>query len=145
MNTTDGALTARCPACGRLNRVRRVASGAPHCGNCGRPLPWIVDADQSTFHAAVEESSLPVLVDFWAPWCGPCRIVEPAVERVARDLAGRLKVVKVNADLTPELGQRFNVRGIPTLIIFDHGRVVDRQTGASPWALPSWVESHLAS
>ena len=105
----------------------------------------VLEFTDANWEKEVEQSDVPVVVDFWAPWCGPCRIVEPAVERVARDLAGRLKVVKVNADLTPELGQRFNVRGIPTLIIFDHGRVVDRQTGASPWALPSWVESHLAS
>jgi len=145
MSTTGDALTVRCPSCGRANRVRRAAPGAPHCGNCGKPLPWLVDETGDTFHAAVEESALPVLVDFWAPWCGPCRLIEPVVERLARDLAGRLKVVKVNSDLAPELAQRFDVRGIPTLLIFDHGRVVDRQTGANPTGLPAWVESRAAA
>jgi thioredoxin 2 len=142
---TDDALTVQCPNCGRRNRVRRAAPGAPHCGSCGKPLPWQVDADDRSFHAAVEESSLPVLVDFWAPWCGPCRMIEPVVERLARDQAGRLKVVRVNADVAPELARRFDVRGIPTLIVFDHGRVVDRTAGANRTALPGWVQSHLAS
>jgi thioredoxin 2 len=145
MSATNDALTVRCPGCGRLNRVRRAAPGAPHCGNCGRTLPWQVDADAGTFHEAVEESSVPVLVDFWAPWCGPCRMVEPVLERLARDHAGHLKIVRVDSDLAPELSQRFDVRGIPTLIVFDHGRLVDRMTGANTAALPRWVESHLAS
>jgi thioredoxin 2 len=105
-----------------------------------------VDVDQTTFCAAAEQSSLTVLVHFWAPWCAPCRIIEPVVERLSRELAGRLKVVRVNSDLAPELGQRFNVRGIPTLILFDRGRRCDRLTGApNAAALRSWLEGHLAS
>jgi thioredoxin 2 len=146
MSTTDQRSTVVCPHCGRANRLRQSAPGAPHCGGCARPLPWLVDADQPTFRAAVEESQLPVLVDFWAPWCAPCRIVAPVLERLSREMAGRLKVVKVDADQAPEVAQRFDVRGIPTLIIFDRGRVLDRLTGApSPPALQSWVETRLAS
>jgi thioredoxin 2 len=106
----------------------------------------MMDADTASFHAAVEESPLPVLVDFWAPWCGPCRIVEPALEQLSRELAGRLKVIRVNSDLAPELSQRFNVLGIPTLILFDHGQLRDRITGAqNVTALRRWLDSQLAS
>lgn len=146
MNTTNQTLIVSCPKCSKPNRVRPAAPGAPHCGACGKPLPWLVEADQANFQAVVEQSPLPVLADFWAPWCGPCRIVEPVVEELSRERAGRLKVAKVNADVAPELSQRFNVHGIPTLILFDRGQVVDRVTGAlSASALRSWVESRLAT
>jgi thioredoxin 2 len=135
-----------CPNCGTANRLRVVAKGAPHCGTCGKPLPWLVESDEPTFKAAVEESSLPVLVDFWAPWCGPCKIVEPVVEQISRDLAGKLKVVKINSDLAPQLGSRFEIRGIPTLLLFENGQLRDRVTGALPApALRSWVDSRLTS
>jgi thioredoxin 2 len=135
-----------CPHCGKANRVRAAAPGAPHCGACGKALPWLVEADQDTFGAAVEQSSLPVLAEFWAPWCGPCRMVAPLVERLSAELAGKLKVVKINTDLAPGLGQRFNVHGIPTLILFDSGQVRDRMTGApSAAALRRWVDTQLAS
>ncbi|HZU17683.1 MAG TPA: thioredoxin [Candidatus Dormibacteraeota bacterium] len=135
----------RCPGCGRGNRLRGGVAGVPHCGSCGRPLPWLVEASEADFSEIVERSPLPALIDFWAPWCGPCRMVAPAVEQISRDLAGRLKVVKVNTDREPSLAQRFGVRGIPTLVLIRGGAEQDRVTGAmSAAALRSWVERQLA-
>jgi len=135
-----------CANCGAKNRIRPSERGSPHCGTCGKPLPWMMDADSASFHAAVEESPLPVLVDFWAPWCGPCRIVEPALEQLSRELAGRLKIIRVNSDLSLDLSQRFNILGIPTLILFEGGRVRDRITGAqNVTALRRWLDSQLTS
>ena len=135
-----------CTDCGKGNRVRAAASGAPHCGSCGKPLPWLVELGQESFAEAAEQSPLPVLVDFWAHWCGPCRMVAPAVEQLSRELAGRLKVVKVNTDLAPDLGARFGVRGIPTLLLMERGRETDRVTGAlNASSLRSWLTSRLGS
>ena len=146
MTSTSDTAIVTCPNCGKRNRVRLVASAVPYCGACGKPLPWKMDADAATFHAAVEESPLPVLVDFWAPWCGPCKIVEPALEQVSRELAGRLKVIRINSDLAPELSQRFNILGIPTLLLFDGGQLRDRVTGAqNVTVLRRWLDSQLAS
>ena len=139
-NTTK----VECDNCGATNRVPAVANGLPRCGKCSAPLPWVVDATDDEFHAVVDESSLPVLVDVWAPWCGPCRIVSPALEKLAGELAGNLKLVKVNADDNPEVSRRFEVQSIPTLVILDHGEVVDKQIGALPeHQLRSWLESTL--
>ena len=85
-----------------------------------------------------------MLVDLWAPWCGPCRMVSPALEQLARELAGKLKLVKVNADDNPEVSRRFEVQAIPTLVLLDHGKVVDKQIGARPeHQLRPWLESKL--
>jgi len=133
-----------CERCGQANRVRAAAEGAPHCPKCGAALPWLIETTEEGFGGTVERSPLPVLVDFWAPWCGPCRMVGPAVEKLAGTLAGSLKVAKVNTDEEPALGGRFNVRGIPTLILFEGGRERDRVTGALPAAaLEQWVTSRL--
>lgn len=133
-----------CGSCGATNRVPVVATGTPRCGRCGAPLRWVVDANDADFHAVADESSLPVLVDVWAPWCGPCRMVSPALEKLAGERAGGLKLVKVNADDNPEVSRRFDVRSIPTLVLLDHGKVVDKQIGALPeQRLRSWLESEL--
>ena len=89
-----------CAACGKRNRIRPSERGSPHCGSCGKPLPWVVDATDGTFDVEAR-SSAPVLVDLWAPWCGPCRFVSPILEELASENAGRLKVVKVNVDENP--------------------------------------------
>ena len=134
-----------CPSCGRKNRVPAAASGRPQCAQCHAALPWVADAVDGDFAAVAERSPVPVLVDLWAPWCGPCRAVSPALETVARDLAGRLKLVKVNVDAAPGLAARFDARSIPTLLLLDRGRVVARQVGAAPAAaLKAWVEQALA-
>jgi thioredoxin 2 len=136
----------RCPNCGRKNRVPVAASGIPRCGNCHKPLPWIVDASDATFAEVAERASVPVVVDLWAPWCGPCRMVSPALAQVAADMAGHLKLVKVNVDDSPKLQQRFGVQSIPTLLVMREGKVTSRQVGAAPAAaLRSWIEQALAT
>jgi thioredoxin 2 len=122
-----------------------AADGTPRCGNCRAALPWIVDAGDRTFAEIVERAGLPVLVDFWAPWCGPCRMVSPALERIATDLAGRIKLVKVNVDTAPALQQRFGVQSIPTLMVFRDAKVAASQIGAAPAeTLRAWVDEALA-
>ena len=136
----------KCPHCGRRNRVPAAASGIPHCGHCHQPLPWLADADDSTFAEVVEKAPLPVLVDFWAPWCGPCRMVSPALEQLATERPGRIKLVKTNVDESPRLQQRFAVQAIPTLMVMRGGQVIARQAGAAPAsALRSWLEQALAT
>jgi thioredoxin 2 len=133
-----------CPNCGRKNRVPAAAAGVPRCGNCHQPLPWIADADDNTFAEVAEAASLPVVVDLWAPWCGPCRMVSPALAQVATELRGRIKLVKVNVDDSPKIQQRFAVQAIPTLLVLRQGEVVARQAGAAPAArLRAWVEEAI--
>ena len=133
-----------CPHCGRRNRVPAAARGIPRCGNCHRPLPWIVDAGDDSFAEIAEAASLPVVVDMWAPWCGPCRMVSPALTQIATELAGRVKLVKVNVDQSPRLQQRFSVQAIPTLLVLKHGQVMAQQAGALPLAsLRAWVEQEI--
>jgi thioredoxin 2 len=135
-----------CTHCGRRNRVPAVANGTPRCGNCHKPLPWIVDAGDDDFAAIAEAASVPVLVDLWAPWCGPCRMVSPALAQLATELAGQIKLVKVNVDNSPRLQQRFSVQSIPTLLLLRNGSVAARQVGAAPAPqLRSWLEQTLHS
>ena len=135
-----------CPACGKKNRVPADAGGSPRCGACRAPLPWLASAGDEDFDVIVSQAPLPALVDLWAPWCGPCRLVGPAVESAARVFAGRLKAVKVNVDEAPRVSARFGVQSIPTLLVVDGGKVVARQTGALPAdALHNWVERALGA
>ncbi|MFJ3786945.1 thioredoxin [Streptomyces sp. NPDC090093] len=144
MNTTR-ATTVTCPNCGRGNRIPVAAEGRPRCGHCKQALPWLVDAEDDDFAEVVERATVPVVVDLWATWCGPCRMVSPALEQVARDLAGRIKLVKVDVDRNPQLSRRFEVQAVPTLLVLDKGETIARQAGAAPaHVLRSWVEQAVA-
>ena len=140
----EGTIIA-CPECGTKNRVRSSPSGVPRCSVCHTGLPWIVDATPDSFDEEIN-ASVPVLVDFWAPWCGPCLMVSPTVERAAREHAGQLKVVKLDVDKAPDVSDRYQVRGIPLLVLFRDGSEVARLVGAVPQAqLNEWLEAHLAA
>jgi thioredoxin 2 len=128
----------RCLKCGAMNRVpaEKLRQGLkPVCGRCRNPLALddrpitITDAN---FAEQIERSPVPVLLDLWAPWCGPCRMIAPAIEELAAEMAGRLRVGKLNVDENPATAERFQVRGIPALLIFRDGREIDRIVGAQP-------------
>ena len=147
--TQTGAQFMRCAACGTVNRVpvEKLAQGlAPVCGQCKSPLSVgkPVTVTDATFHEEVEQSVLPVLVDMWAPWCGPCRMIAPFVDQLALEMAGRLRVAKLNVDENPNVAMRFDIQSIPALLVFKDGREVDRIIGAVPAAeiarrLKPWV------
>jgi thioredoxin 2 len=130
----------RCPSCGATNRVPRekLARGLhPVCGRCKSPLTLEaapVTVTDATFAAEVERAPLPVLVDAWAPWCHPCRMIAPAIDELAAELAGQVRFAKLNVDENPRTAQRFELRSIPTLLVFKGGREVDRIVGAQPKA-----------
>jgi thioredoxin 2 len=120
-----------CPSCGARNRVGAIPRGTPRCAKCKTSLPWVVDAGESTF-AAETSASVPVVVDFWAAWCGPCRMISPVLEQLAERHSGRLKVVKVDVDANPALAARHGAQSIPLLVVLRDGREVDRIVGAVP-------------
>jgi thioredoxin 2 len=132
-----------CTNCGTRNRIRSQPEGVARCSVCHAPLPWIVDADAADFDTELV-ASVPVFIDFWAPWCAPCRMVSPAVERLARDHAGELKVVKLNIDGAPEIAARYGAQSIPLLVLVRDAQEVDRLVGAVPEpALRLWLEERL--
>jgi thioredoxin 2 len=132
-----------CPNCGKKNRIRTSSEGVPRCAVCHQLLPWVVDADRSSFDAELA-ASVPVVIDFWAPWCGPCKIVSPALERLALTHAGRLKIVKLNVDDEPEIGARYGVQGIPLLVLVRDGKELDRLVGAAPLSqIEAWLRRHV--
>jgi thioredoxin 2 len=133
-----GVITA-CGSCGRRNRVPYSAIGkTTRCGGCrsevGAPAAPLQARTTAAFDAALRDSALPILVDFWAPWCGPCRMVAPELEKVARTHAGEWLIVKVNTDELEDLGSRYDIRSIPTMSVMHHGRELGRTAGARPAA-----------
>jgi thioredoxin 2 len=135
----------KCPHCGTTNRIPAAASGHPRCGKCRQDLPWIVEAGDADFPVIAEQSPVPALVDFWAAWCGPCRMVSPVLDTLARERAGQVKLVKVDVDRSPGLSRRFDIQAIPTLLVLAEGSVVARQAGAPPAAaLRAWLDEALS-
>ena len=130
-------VTLPCGACGRWNRIaaKRMTDG-PKCGVCAAPLrlDHPVPLNDATFDRVIRESGLPVLVDFYADWCGPCRMMAPAVDELARTSGGRALVAKLDTDASQKVAARYQLRGIPTVIVFRDGREVRRQSGVMPLA-----------
>ncbi|MEN3344690.1 MAG: thioredoxin 2 [Arthrobacter sp.] len=136
----------KCPHCGTSNRVPAAAEGRPRCGNCQKELPWIVEAGDDDFGEIAERSGVPVLVDFWAVWCGPCRMVSPVLDQLAHERAGQVKLVKVDVDKAPQLSARFGIQAVPTLMVMVDGKVIARQAGAAPApVLTAWLQEALTS
>ena len=129
-------LTIPCPACGKLNRIdARRAGDGPKCGACGTrmALDHPVKLTEATFDRVIGGTEVPVLVDFYADWCGPCRMMAPSVDRLASESVGSALIAKLDTDAAPGISQRFQIRGIPTSIVFRGGREATRQTGAVPY------------
>lgn len=136
---------AQCPSCGTKNRTPVTSTGRPRCAKCHGDVPWLVPADDISIAGALDAAPL-VLMDLWAPWCGPCRMVAPILDELSLDYAGRLKVVQVNVDDSPVTSARFDARSIPTLVLLDRGVVIDRVIGAQPKpALVAVIDRALAS
>jgi thioredoxin 2 len=133
-----------CPHCSAKNRLKTALSDqVPICGKCKNPLPWLINTTDISFRKELE-TTMPVLVDFWAQWCAPCRMTAPILEELAREKAGQIKIVKINVDENPTTAGQYNVRSIPTMILFRDGHPVEALVGAmSKDALVQRLSQHL--
>jgi thioredoxin 2 len=144
----DRGIIVSCPTCSQQNRVAYGRLGdTVRCGRCKEPLPGFTSplevGSTGDFDRLIANAPVPVVVDYWAPWCGPCRMVAPELEKVAQRNAGRLVVVKVNTDVLTDLGERYGIRSIPTLAVFAGGREVGRTAGARPASdIEAFVHQH---
>jgi len=143
----NDSLHVVCPHCAAVNRLpaARLNQG-PTCGQCKKPLfdGEPVELDAARFDRHIERDDLPVVVDFWAPWCGPCRSMAPNFHQAAIDLEPQARLVKVNTEEEQQLAARFNIRSIPTLVVFKGGREIARQSGALDLnSLKRWIQPHL--
>src|SRR5689334_10877102 len=145
----DRGIVTACPSCGQKNRLAYDhLESASRCAKCKQPLPPlsfpIEIPSAADFDRVIASASVPVVVDFWAPWCGPCRMVAPELEKVAARNAGRYLIVKVNTDALPGLGERFRIMSIPTMAVFVDGREAGRTSGARPAPeIESFIQSTL--
>jgi len=150
MDLDTKGVVVPCLSCGQRNRLPYAGLGAEtRCGKCrtalGTPSAPIETPNSAAFDAAIAQSSVPVVVDFWAPWCGPCRIVAPELEKVATRNSGRYLVIKVNTDALPDLGERFGIRSIPTMAVFVGGKEAGRTAGARPAPeIETFIQSTLS-
>ncbi|MEP7325541.1 MAG: thioredoxin [Gemmatimonadota bacterium] len=134
MTATTRKVTVRCPSCGKLNRVdlNKLAQG-PKCGGCGKPLPLDRPLHTTTadFDQTISSAEVPVLVDFYADWCGPCHMMAPTLDALAKDKKGQVLVLKVDTEKDPALATRFDIRGLPTVVVFKDGKEFGRQVGVA--------------